>query len=117
MRGLGGFPGPYSSYVFNTVGCEGILKLLHSVTERGASFEAAVAYCEPGHRPICFTGSVKGVVTKRARGSNGFGFDPIFVPKGNRRTFAEMSTKEKNLYSHRARAFGKFCKWFTSSQQ
>jgi XTP/dITP diphosphohydrolase len=112
VRGLGGFPGPYSSYVFRAVGCEGILKLLHSVRNREASFEAAVAYCEPGHHPICFIGSVKGVVTRKARGSNGFGFDPIFVPRGNRRTFAEMSTDEKNQHSHRARAFTKFCRWF-----
>jgi len=117
VRRLGGFPGPYSSYVFNALGCEGILKLLHSVTNREASFEAAVAYCEPGHSPICFTGSVSGVVTRRARGSNGFGFDPIFVPRGNRRTFAEMSTEEKNLHSHRARAFSKFSRWFVSSQR
>ena len=115
VRGLGGFPGPYSSYVFGTLGWEGILKLLHSVRNREASFEAVVAYCEPSQRPICFTGSVNGAVTRRAKGSNGFGFDPIFAPRGNRRTFAEMSTDEKNLYSHRAKAFTKFCKWFASS--
>jgi len=114
VRALGGFPGPYSSYVFHAVGCEGILKLLRSVTNREASFEAAVAHCEPGQRPICFTGRVKGAVTRRAKGTNGFGFDPIFVPRGNQRTFAEMSTDEKNLYSHRARAFTRFCKWFAS---
>jgi XTP/dITP diphosphohydrolase len=114
VRALSGFPGPYSSYVFDTLGWEGILRLLYSAKNREALFEAVVAYCEPSHRPMCFAGSVKGTVTRRAKGSNGFGFDPIFVPRGNRRTFAEMSAEEKNLYSHRAKAFTKFCKWFAS---
>ena len=116
VRGLGGFPGPYSSYVFDTVGWEGILKLMHGVRNRAAYFEAVVAYCQPGKRPICFTGNVKGAVRIGARGSYGFGFDPIFVPMGDQKTFAEMSADEKNLYSHRARAFTKFCKWFRSSR-
>ena len=116
VRGLGGFPGPYSSYVFDTLGWEGVLRLLHNVRNREALFEAVVAYCEPSHHPSCFTGRVKGTVTKRAKGSNGFGFDPIFVPRGNRRTFAEMTPEVKNLYSHRAKAFTKFCKWFASRQ-
>ena len=117
VRGLHGFPGPYSSYVFDTVGTAGILRLMRNVKNRGASFQAAVAYCEPNQRPICFTGTVGGSLAWRPRGLHGFGFDPIFVPReGDGRTFAQMSINEKNLSSHRAKAFAKFCKWFASNQ-
>lgn len=117
VRDLGGFPGPYSSYVFDTVGPGGILRLMRNAKSREASFQAAVAYCEPSRRPICFVGIVRGSVAERPRGLHGFGFDPIFVPrKVDGRTFAEMSTEEKNLYSHRAKAFTKFCKWFAANR-
>jgi XTP/dITP diphosphohydrolase len=118
VRQLGGFPGPYSSYVFDTLGVDGILRLMRNSTHREASFQAAVAFYARDLRPISFVGVVKGRVTNTPRGRNGFGFDPIFAPKnGDGRTFAEMSTKEKNLYSHRAHAFTKFCKWFASRRQ
>jgi XTP/dITP diphosphohydrolase len=118
VRELGGFPGPYSSYVFDTLGVDGILRLMRNSTHREASFRAAVAYCTRDQRLTCFVGVVRGRVTTRPRGRNGFGFDPIFIPKnGDGRTFAEMSTEEKNFYSHRAQAFTKFCKWFASRRQ
>ena len=118
VQGLGGFPGPYSSYVFDTVGTAGILRLMRNVKNRGASFQAAVAYCAPNQRPICFTGSVRGSLASRPRGLHGFGYDPIFVPRqGDGRTFAQMSMNEKNLRSHRAKAFTKFCKWFTTNRE
>ncbi len=111
VKGLDGFPGPYSSYVFETIGVEGILKLLRNVKNRTASFQAVVAYCEPLGDPTCLAGMARGTITKNARGSGGFGFDPIFVPRGAHSTFAEMSISEKNVYSHRAKAFTSFCKW------
>jgi XTP/dITP diphosphohydrolase len=115
---LDGFPGPYSSFVFDTLGIDGIQSLLRNVRNREASFQAAVAFCAPGKAPICFKGTTRGTVSARPKGRHGFGFDPIFVPReGDGRTFGEMRTKEKNSYSHRAKAFSKFCKWFSSSQQ
>jgi XTP/dITP diphosphohydrolase len=112
IHALGGFPGPYSAYVFRTIGNRGILRLLGSADNRDASFQAAVAFCKPKADPVCFSGRVNGVVTRHPKGVHGFGFDPIFMPKeGDGRTFAEMSTKEKNLLSHRATAFTKFFKW------
>jgi XTP/dITP diphosphohydrolase len=117
VRELGGFPGPYSSYVFDTLGVDGILRLVRNSKHREASFRAAVAYCAQDQSTISFVGVVRGIVAARPRGKYGFGFDPIFVPQnGGGRTFAEMSAKEKNLYSHRAKAFSKFCKWFASGQ-
>jgi XTP/dITP diphosphohydrolase len=116
VNALKGFPGPYSSYAFKTLGSESILKLVGRNTDRTAFFLAAVAFCSPKMRPRCFTGVVNGRLTGKPRGTNGFGFDPIFMPnRGNRRTFAEMTTDEKNAMSHRALAFRKFSDWFATA--
>ncbi len=109
---LRGFPGPYSSYVYKTIGVQGILRLLEGVSERTAYFKSVIAYAGPWGVEL-FIGVVRGRIVEEARGSQGFGFDPIFVPEGSNKTFAEMSIEEKNRYSHRARAASKFCEWLT----
>lgn len=115
VKALGGFPGPYSSYVFRTLGTRGILKLLEHVRDRRASFKAVVAFCTPRTRPKCFAGSVEGVVSRQALGEQGFGFDPIFIPRERSgRTFSQMSIEEKNALSHRAKAFRKFSQWYST---
>jgi len=112
VQGLGGFPGPYSAYVYRAIGNDGILKLLRSSDRRDAYFQASVAYCEPKQEPVCFRGIAKGTVGRRSIGKHGFGFDPIFKPtRGDGRTFAEMSADEKNQLSHRAKAFTKLFEW------
>jgi len=111
IRALRGFPGPYSSFVFRAVGSEGVLKLMRGVSNRRAEFRSAVGYCKPGSRPVIFEGVVRGKIASTARGSRGFGFDPIFVGRGSRKTFGEMEVAEKNRFSHRAKAMKKFIKW------
>lgn len=113
VRALSDFPGPYSSYVFRTIGNEGLLKLMAGVSDRRAEFRSVVAYCEPSSRPVSFEGKVRGIVTLEARGSRGFGFDPIFAPRGaSGRTFAEMAIGEKNKFSHRAKAIEGLLEWY-----
>ncbi len=109
---LHGFPGPYSSFVFRTIGLGAILKLLTNVEDRAATFQSAVAYCEPGGEPQAFRGSMSGEIAKRASGSSGFGFDPIFVPSGQNLTIAEMTLDEKCGISHRAEAASRFGRWY-----
>lgn len=110
---LKGFPGPYSSYVFKKIGSRGVLRLLGNANDRKASFKASVAYCEIQRAPISFTGIINGIVAREPKGTSGFGYDPIFIPRfGDGRTFGEMSMDEKNRFSHRAKAFNKFCDWF-----
>lgn len=111
ISALNGFPGPYSRYVFDKIGNEGILKLMQGAANREAVFKSVVGYCKPGDDPISFTGTVKGELIREVRGEHGFGYDPIFVPDGESKTFAEMSTEEKNQYSHRKNAFEKFVEW------
>ncbi len=110
IEALGGFPGPYSSYVYKTIGYNGILRLMNGLDDRRACFMTAVAAIYPPLEAV-FTGVTCGVITREPRGSGGFGFDPIFAPEGSTRTYAEMSLEEKNRVSHRARAFAKFAEW------
>ena len=116
IESLNGFPGPYSSYVFRTIGTKGILKLMKNAGKRNAFFESVVAFCLPKLKvPRCFHGEIKGEITNEIRGQAGFGFDPVFVSsEGSEKTFAEMSVAEKNRYSHRARALREFAEWYVS---
>lgn len=107
---LSGFPGVYSHYVFKTVGCTGILNLLHGHENRKAYFKSVIAYRDESGITL-FTGEVQGSIAFTQKGEEGFGFDPLFVPEGEGRTFAQMNTEEKNLYSHRGKAFKTFIKY------
>jgi XTP/dITP diphosphohydrolase len=103
IRSLRGFPGVYSSYVYRTIGCRGVLKLLRDEVDRQAAFEACFGLLR-GQEALIFEGRCRGAIAREERGSGGFGFDPIFIPEGYSRTFAEMSLEEKNAVSHRGRA-------------
>lgn len=109
---LGGFPGPSSSYVFKTVGIRGLLMLMEGSRSRRATFRSAVAFCDPSGEPLVFEGMVRGRISAAPAGGNGFGFDPVFVPSGLRRTMGELSLEEKCALSHRGEAMRKFADWF-----
>ena len=106
---LGGFPGPYSSYVFKTIGNAGILNLVKS--KRAAEFHSVLAYCD-GKKPVLFQGITRGAISKKPKG-DGWGYDPIFIPKGKTKTYAELD--DKNTLSHRYKALGKFAHWYKKS--
>lgn len=114
VEALNGFPGPFSSYVYQKIGNSGLLKLMEGVENRQAKFRSALAYLSKElESPKCFVGEVRGEITRENRGGpSGFGFDPIFKPEKCEKTFAEMTLMEKNRYSHRAKAFRKFAKWY-----
>ncbi len=103
IKNLNGFPGAFASYVQKTLGNKRILQLLGDTEERGAYFETCIGLSYKGKR--VFKGKCYGSIAFESRGSNGFGFDPIFIPNGYDKTFAEMSLKEKNQISHRSKAF------------
>jgi XTP/dITP diphosphohydrolase len=115
VNALNGFPGPYSAYVYRTLGTKGILKLMGNEKNRDAYFLSVVAFSTPQEQsePKTFLGRIEGRITYEEKGKQGFGFDPIFEPLGgNGKAFAEMATIEKNKYSHRAQAMRKFAKWY-----
>jgi len=104
VHALNGFPGPYSHYVYDTIGVEGVLKLLEGVANRKAHFECAAACVCSDDLVEIEVGRVYGSVAEEPRGEKGFGFDPIFVPEGYDKTFAELGEEVKNKISHRASA-------------
>jgi len=96
---LKGFPGVYSSYVQKTIGNDGILELMKERKNRDAEFRCCIG-ADINGGTIMVTGVCKGMILKKERGSDGFGFDPIFSADGER-SFAELPMDEKNDISHR----------------
>jgi len=103
---LDGFPGPYSSYVHNTIGNLGILNLLKK--NRNAEFISTITYCDKKNLKS-FEGKLDGCISKSEKGT-GWGYDPIFIPKNTKKTFAELINK--NNLSHRYKALKKFSSWY-----
>jgi XTP/dITP diphosphohydrolase len=113
---LGGFPGPYSKHVYHTIGLDGVLKLMDGVENRDAYFMSVICFGAPDVEPKCFVGKVKGTISLEKKGDAGFGYDPIFAPvAGDGRTFSEMSSEEKNGFSHRGMALRSFAEWFSGA--
>jgi len=115
---LNGFPGIYSSYVMKTLGNKGILKLIADFEKSQAHFTSVIAlYFDPLDKNFFFEGNVQGKVSETIRGSGGFGFDPIFLPDVlPGKTFAELTTEEKNKISHRGNAWRAFIKFLKEKQ-
>ena len=99
---LKGFPGVWSAYAQKTIGNKGILKLMDGVEDRGVEFRCCIG-CDIDGERIVVVGVCRGYITESEKGTDGFGFDPIFSPDG-KLTFAEMSIEDKNLISHRGNA-------------
>jgi XTP/dITP diphosphohydrolase len=106
INSLKGFPGPYSSYVFKTIGNNGILNLLKN--NRKAKFVSIITYCDKTILQS-FDAKIDGTISKSQKGK-GWGYDPIFMPKNTKKTFAELTNK--NDLSHRYKALKKFSNWY-----
>ena len=106
---LNGEPGVYSARYAgipknDDANIDKVLLNLNNSNERKARFKTVITLVMSGDI-YKFTGIVDGVIGNTKKGVNGFGYDPIFYPENNLKTFAEMTLEEKNKYSHRARAF------------
>lgn len=80
-----------------------LIKALEGIENRKARFRTVISLVLDG-KEYRFEGICEGLIIDGQRGTNGFGYDPVFVPNGGTKTFAEMSLEEKNLYSHRKKA-------------
>jgi XTP/dITP diphosphohydrolase len=81
--------------------------------ERSGRFRCVLALAKDGEVFRVFHGTVEGVITPSERGAGGFGYDPLFVPEGSCRTFAEMSGPQKHALSHRGRALAAAAAYLT----
>lgn len=112
IKSLNGFPGPYSSFVFDTLGNKGILRLVS--VKRDAVFRSIIAYCERDGDVRLFSAGVRGSISKKEHGKR-WGFDPIFIPSGKNKTYSQL--KEKNQISHRYMALKNFSNWYLNKKK
>lgn len=115
---LNGAPGVYSaryagSQRSDEANMNKLLAALDSASDRRAQFKTVMTYCD-GTIQQQFTGIVKGVIAKEKSGTEGFGYDPIFIPENQNKTFAQMQLTEKNMFSHRARAMSQLLEFLQS---
>lgn len=99
------FPGTLSKFIYETIGYEGLLRLLPPGVDRDAYFESMIGLCILG-KLYLFRGTTEGSVSSTARGPHreGMLFEPIFVPKGIESTLAELEVEERMSYSYRVKA-------------
>jgi XTP/dITP diphosphohydrolase len=120
VEALGGAPGVYSArFAGEGASYQDNVRLLLERLEgvpgerRGARFETVIAVVGPG-LALTLKGVCEGRITTRARGSRGFGYDPVFQPEGLSQTFAELDLDAKNLISHRGRALRALRDWLAT---
>jgi XTP/dITP diphosphohydrolase len=110
VEALGGAPGVHSAHYsgerHHAKNIELVLQQMQGQSNRAARFKAVITLVLDG-TTAQFEGIINGHLLDAPRGEDGFGYDPIFVPEGHTRTFAEMSMAEKSQLSHRARALEK----------
>lgn len=111
IKALNGFPGPIAGYVHKKLGNQNVLALLKDKDDRSAYFKSVIAFKISSKDPVTFEGKTMGKIIDKERGSKGFDYDTIFQPGGSDRTFGEMSTEEKNDFSHRGKALKKLRVW------
>lgn len=111
VPGLGGLPGVHSARYAGDKASdrENVAKLLKMVqircaNQRQAQFRCVFVVFDPGGKEHVIEGTVQGLIAPVAKGTIGFGYDPVFVPEGHDKTFAELGLAVKNQISHRAKA-------------
>lgn len=92
-----------------------LLSRLEGAGDRSARFRTVIAMVRKGRQPMYFHGTVEGRILEAPCGESGFGYDPLFVPEGWDKTFAEASADEKNSVSHRGRAVRELCRYLFRS--
>ena len=102
-----GFPGVYTRYVYDTIGLAGVLRQMEGVDNRACTFRCVLGLLTESGEKQKFVGECSGTLINEMRGDEGFGYDPIFIPEGFDKTFAELASEEKNSISHRGKAMGK----------
>lgn len=94
IKSLDNFPGALAKYTEDTIKPEGFLKLLEGLN-KDCYWEEVLAYCEPGKEPVSFSSFTYGKISNNVREGRGWGYDKIFIPKGDTRTFSEMTEDEQ----------------------
>jgi len=103
VHAWGNLPGALIKWFIDNVGNNGFIAMLGGTTSRKATVTTALGYCDKNGSQV-FVGELHGTIASAPRGNNGFGYDPIFIPEGQDKTFAEMTDAERDAISMRALA-------------
>jgi non-canonical purine NTP pyrophosphatase (RdgB/HAM1 family) len=104
LAALNGFPGPLVKWMLEAVGAEGLSRTAVSLGDARASSRCFLLY-KDGDRQVVAEGRTEGTLILPGRGTNGFGWDPVFLPEDADLTFAELTGAEKSAVSHRGKAW------------
>jgi inosine triphosphate pyrophosphatase len=111
FNALGGMPGPFIKWFQDSLGSEGLYKILQAYEDKSATAVCTLAFCPYPHAdPVLFTGRCTGTIVEPVEG-RGFGWDSIFVPDGQTVPFSCMKTEQKCELSHRSMAVMKWADW------
>jgi XTP/dITP diphosphohydrolase len=123
IEAFNGAPGVYSARYAceNATDEENLEKLIRELGnapngKRGGSFECHLAVVAPHGEERLFIGEIFGTILRERRGGSGFGYDPVFLPLGEERTTAEMTSEEKAAISHRGNAMRQFLEWMRDTK-
>jgi non-canonical purine NTP pyrophosphatase (RdgB/HAM1 family) len=106
FRALGSLPGPLIKWFLTSLGNDGLANLLNGYSDRSATAEVCFALCD--ERGVkTFKGSIEGTIAKEPHGEEGFGWDPVFIPKGHKQTWGEMDAEQQKETSMRRLALKK----------
>ena len=121
VEALNGAPGVFSARYAGEPSnsernVEKLLREMNGITNRNAQFRTVIAFVENGETQF-FEGIIKGKIGHERKGEKGFGYDPVFIPKGYEVSFAQMEAKLKNEISHRALAIKKFSEFMKDQKR
>ncbi len=104
LSAFNGFPGPLVKWMLQAVGAEGLARAAHTLGDAHALARCGLFYRD-AEQAVAAEGLTEGELILPGRGAHGFGWDPVFLPRGETRTFAELTGKEKDAVSHRGKAW------------
>jgi XTP/dITP diphosphohydrolase len=110
-----GFPGPFIKFIATAGGMELLLRMMKNEIDRGVVAKSSIGYFD-GHDLKIFTGEVEGTLSEEIKGENGFGWDTVFIPANHQRTYAQMTSQEKDLVSPRRKALNQLKNYLISTK-
>ena len=116
LDAMNGLPGPFIKWFIKAIGIEGVFKLTETFESARATARTLIGYADENGTITFFSGSISGSVVA-PRGTDGFGWDPIFQPDGSEKTFAEMTPEGKNQYSMRKIAVEELRKYIEQKEE
>jgi non-canonical purine NTP pyrophosphatase (RdgB/HAM1 family) len=116
LAALNGFPGPLVKWMLEAVGAEGIARTASALGDTRAVARCALLYLDDRHE-VDAEGTTEGELVAAPRGDGGFGWDSVFLPHGESRTYGEMSPADKDRLSHRAHAWRAFVTKLTAESE